>query len=631
MPPSVTCLTGGVILDLKERSAFAKQIFPSINESDIQMSKGLSLKTQQIQRSKKIINAVLNDMIYGSIFWNFLERSLEFYCNTTHNNIEARKTILPHLARELIHFDKFAAEDLKNGPEIDYYNEEFFVNRTIFEECAVLANYYEIEIEHITQAINSQTKQSVNLTELREQNAPLEIVTEPRKASDKLPFFMEQLINYRTYQSSTSAQECLLTDLSNAKMKAFQAYILPVSGPAFVRELSQNSIIENKEPSKKEPVKATPKNKTSGSAKKKKKTTHKKLDQQDVSSLEPTKPVQEVQDQVSMTDVETNKAADIPLILEEDKSKSTENKLILKRIIAPQETKPVISDRAPIVLKRINLRDIKFHVEQRDSTSYSYKGVVYSLPFFQKSLQHFDIGFLEQIKKMTHLSPKTDKLPNLAQGFITFHFQVGKEDRCEIINVKDLFLSGGKFFGEADISFKKDNRIINAMQDMLTENEKGAIYSQPLNKRGIPLGIAMEKKLRSQIIGGPWRSNCLDSEALFLLRVTKSLPQILKTLTSDSQDQPVKINGVVLGISSYRDCCPNCQNLIQGFQWTLPNTILSSNIPGLTLDDKFASLAITFGKIRPENTKYKHPILEFLKGQTNLEPGKHKLICTYVP
>lgn len=228
---------------------------------------------------------------------------------------------------------------------------------------------------------------------------------------------------------------------------------------------------------------------------------------------------------------------------------------------------------------------------------------------------------------MTHLSPKTDKLPNIATGFITFHMLVGNNPVSKIIKFEELFLSGAKYFAREDLQFKDRNGIVNAMHDMLSFQEQETIKSFPHGKKGIPLGIAMEKKLRRLIIEGPWRSNCVDSEALFLLTLYKKLPHILRGIVMDGSGQSVRILGAILGISSLRDCCPNCQKLIQGFQWRLRDIISTLQVNQLSVDNDFGTLAITLGHMRHIG-KYPYAMPAFWDGLADLEPGKHKLICT---
>jgi hypothetical protein len=160
------------------------------------------------------------------------------------------------------------------------------------------------------------------------------------------------------------------------------------------------------------------------------------------------------------------------------------------------------------------------------------------------------------------------------------------------------------------------------MQDMLDDSEKKEIYKLPPNKKGISLGKTMEEKLRQQIIGGPWKNNCLDSEAILLLRLVQRLPLFLEQMHGEGR---INITGLVLGISSYRDCCLKCQQLIQGFQWAAQDILQSSMHERMRIDDAFGTLAITYGHVRPNSLlNEKEP--EFLNNNVVLKPGLHKLI-----
>ncbi len=139
------------------------------------------------------------------------------------------------------------------------------------------------------------------------------------------------------------------------------------------------------------------------------------------------------------------------------------------------------------------------------------------------------------------------------------------------------------------------------------------------------LGIAREKKLRSQAVGGPWRSNCVDSAALLLFHLIKKLPGILDGVTAEYQGEIVTMKGAVIGVSSYRGCC--CEKLSQGFGWNLHEAILRSKHKQLLVDKNFATLANTLGHIRSES-RLEHAPPRFISGHASLEPYKHKLICT---
>jgi hypothetical protein len=217
-------------------------------------------------------------------------------------------------------------------------------------------------------------------------------------------------------------------------------------------------------------------------------------------------------------------------------------------------------------------------------------------------------------------------LPNIAQGAITFHYQLGKSNRSKTFKLEELFLSGGKFFGRDGFPFRDQHKIVNAMQDMLTQEEKTTIQKLEMGKKGVPLGIAMEKHLRRQVIEGPWKNNCVDSESVLILRLVRKLPNLLRYSLFEGSTQPIKLKHAALSISSYRDCCPNCQKLIQGFQWRLRDLILGLNIPNLHVDEHFGTLAIVKGHV-PLEGKYPQEAHKVFEGPIDLRDSIHTLVC----
>lgn len=269
-----------------------------------------------------------------------------------------------------------------------------------------------------------------------------------------------------------------------------------------------------------------------------------------------------------------------------------------------------------------NLRDITLDIEHHHSTNYVFNNQLFKPTFFESSHKFIRPGMLQHIKEKIHASPKTDKLPNIAVGFLTLHYDENGISKHMLINLEERYLSGGKFFGTRDLEFKKLKRIVNAMQDMLDESEKKEIYKLPVTKKGLALGKAMETKLRQQIIGGPWKNNCVDSEAILLLRLVQRLPAILDQIHEVSD---INITGLVLGISSYRDACLKCQQLIQGFQWAAKDLLQSSLSERMRIDDAFGTLAISYGQVRPQTLCHEEEPV-FLKDDAVLAPGNHKLI-----
>lgn len=283
--------------------------------------------------------------------------------------------------------------------------------------------------------------------------------------------------------------------------------------------------------------------------------------------------------------------------------------------------------------KRLSLKDITFNIEHNVSTHYMFKGQLFKPSLFESSHKFIREGVLKDIREKLYVSSRNkslcslDKLPNpnIAEGFITIHYEEGGMNKYTVIDLNERYLSGKKFLKCQDIEFKKLKRIINAMQDMLDESEKKEIYKLTANKRGIALAKIMEEKVCQQIIWGPWKHNPLDSEAILLLRLVQRLPLFLEQIRGEGR---ITITGLVLGISSYRDCCPKCQQLIQGFQWAAKDILQNCMDERMRIDDTFGTLAITYGHTR---LKFSEGDPEFLNNDVVLKPGLHKLIRCRAP
>jgi TPR repeat protein len=273
-------------------------------------------------------------------------------------------------------------------------------------------------------------------------------------------------------------------------------------------------------------------------------------------------------------------------------------------------------------LPQWNIQDVKFDIHYNYSPNYIFNGEKYSPALFQKNNNIMKDYFLKAIKEMIHLSPKTDKFPNIAEGFLTIHYQENNINKHKVFDLNERYLSGGKFFATRDLEFKRAKRIVNAMQDMLDTSEQKVIYKLPTKKKGISLGKAMEEKLRQRIISGPWKNNCVDSESILLLRLVGKLPSFMHQLCGTD---PINIVGLVLGISSYRDSCSKCQQLIQGFQWVTRDLLQNSMDENMTIDGNFGTLAISYGHIR---SLYHNTEPEFSSDTVILRPGEHKLSCS---
>ena len=126
-----------------------------------------------------------------------------------------------------------------------------------------------------------------------------------------------------------------------------------------------------------------------------------------------------------------------------------------------------------------------------------------------------DTHLLWAIKQRTHLSMKTQKLPNLAQYILRFHYTFADADEMHTfeINSGKFFLSGGKFFDHQDLPFKQKHMIVNAYHDVLDEGQQKKLKTmkeQPVVEkdvvveisRGIFLGEILESMLRSKVARG---------------------------------------------------------------------------------------------------------------------------------
>ncbi len=619
-------------IPLEEKVISATKICPELCELEIPAPKGLSKETKLRIKQEKILKTVLSDLLYSQLYWNFLERTLEFYYSPENSLSTIRQAVLPHLSRELINFDYYARDELPK--KYKYCLEEYFINRAIFKECEALADHWGLAIDQPVEMTRPGTKEPVRLDTESDLKGFTLIEGESVKASKKEPYFMEQILYFRRTALNS------VPDANHPMMQAFQAYTLPDSGPIFITPISSGAkagpsltFSEMNEPSRKKGRKSS-KNKKKGQSSKTATTFEKKIkpnkkETEELLSIEPIS--QEEQSSTSPRKapylepiVGSSSLSSVvkPECLKDPKTSEIKEKKLEKA----DHTLPINAPILPFAPRMLNMRDVELHIEHRDSTNYAFQGKVYNFPFAAKSPDCFSIDFLRKIKEMTHLSPKTDKLPNLAQGAITFHYEIGSQQKRKTIKLDELFLSGGKFFGKEDLGFKRDHKIVNAMQDMLPQEERAYIYDLPMEQKGIPLGIAMEKRLRRLVIGGAWKDNCVDSEAILILKLLQKLPNILKYDLMNGAREPITLKHAVLSILSYRDCCPKCSELIQGFQGQLPYLIYELNIPRLSIAADFGTLAIVKGHV-PLNGKYPQKMAALTKGIISVESGSHTLVC----
>lgn len=271
--------------------------------------------------------------------------------------------------------------------------------------------------------------------------------------------------------------------------------------------------------------------------------------------------------------------------------------------------------------KIMTLSDVKFNIQQRNSTSYIFNEEIHVFPFDEK-LECFENKFLEEIKSKTHLA---SGLPNIAVGAITFHYQSGGNNLTKVVKLEELFLSGGKYFDENDLWFKQKHKIVNTFHDMLSPEDYKHISKLRNEDRRKPFELAMEKRLQKEVIGGTWTYNALDSEAILLLRLVEKLPNILKDHLLSGSDKPITLKHAVLSIESYRECCTNCQRLIQGFQWRLRDIILNYRMHNIFVDNNFETFAIVKG-LQNNNYQYENEYVRGEFGDVSLKDGHHSLV-----
>jgi hypothetical protein len=589
-------------IDLEDRLKLAKKINPDFDELGVKVNAHLSVAAQKQLQKTKVVEIVLSDLTYSFLYWQFIAQTLDSYCTGAHKNPEQRMAVLPHLVKELINFDTFAVEDLKIDSQRKYYIQELFTGRAIIEECEALAIHYGIVIDHPMQVVDTETQEPVSLSEMQAPNTILIAPDEVEDLATDSPYFMEQLMIYRKACGKASAKAVPVPDLnSDANLKLFQAYILPSTGSSLIDTLKRKFIEVLPDPVKKNQPVAKPKLK-----KKKKKKVKFHGDK-------PTKKV--------IISAETAQTKVDEVISSTTPAAASASVSIPAAAPAPSAASALIS------VQRLNIRDIKLRIEERDCRDYLFQGNRFSLPFFAQSLKRYDLHFLKEVKRLTYHAPKTDKLPNLLQGCLTFHLQVGEQNVAKTVIFDELFLSGGKVFLRDGLDFKERNNIVNASHDFMSEKDKLAMRVLPNDKKGFVVGIAMEKKLRSQIVMGPWRKNCLDSEAIFLLFLLKKLPNILDRIVAEHPKHQILVQAAIIGLSTYKDCCPNCEQVIQGFQWGFRDAILEAKRPRVLVDDNFATLAITLGQTRLPNREWEMP-RKYISGPTMLESKMHKLICT---
>ncbi|MGL5719458.1 MAG: hypothetical protein ACRCYP_01500 [Alphaproteobacteria bacterium] len=606
-------------LSIQERFDSTTKIAMPVRWQDIKIPNGLSKARQQESAQKKYILSVYSDMFVSYLCWNFLAESLKSYANLTSLEPEHETSLQQFFSRlvpEVANFLEFCKGDLKNYAKIRFYNEELSIGLFIYKQCEILANHWEKPILELFEKRSIKHPSVANNLERIVEGIDGQYFLLPEKTtkiSSKIPFFAEQVIAHRK-AINTNSKPFDFYD-TDTKIRLFQSYVLTPSGPSLLEHIEsglhlplpqvEKAVKPSKDKGEDKSKKGPPK-KQKGKASKKNPQAKKKV------------------------------------VVEEESDSSSEYEEDITAP-APQPSAPPVKLREnekkePVSVattgtlghepKRFQIHEIRPRVTYLSSgsasASYTYNGRSFSFPF--KSVQsNYDERFLRKIKKMTQLGLKDpDKLPNLAAGWVNFHLR----DRLGVLRfaLEDIFLSGGKFFAVKDLGFKQQHRLVNTRHDMLTLQEKATIDQLPFSKISIPMGVAMEEKLRQKIARGGWKDNALDSEALLLLSLQKKLPGLLRSIAV--LHPGATIEAVALGISTYHIPCSKCEHLIQGFQHNLPSLLWEAKgNANLQISQTLGSLALVEGQktgrfedkpITP--TAYKIP---------SIMPDIHELTCIH--
>jgi len=247
----------------------------------------------------------------------------------------------------------------------------------------------------------------------------------------------------------------------------------------------------------------------------------------------------------------------------------------------------------------------KRHVTIKDRADYVLDGCLYD---FEQ--QNSFLALQSKIKEKTH----NRNAPNLATYILRFHYTLDDESEKQIYQVdpNKKFMSGSRGFFQDEMRYKKKYNIVNAFDDLLTEDEQSLVRKSPYDRGDFAQDIIKEKvntficqASLNKSNRDTWKYNSLDSEALLLLDCANSLPHYLESFCSIT-DKKITLHGVALCVTSYYDCCWKCRNLIQGFQWGLKELLehlieakkLNKNIK---ISDDFSTIAITVGQTRCKN------------------------------
>jgi len=220
----------------------------------------------------------------------------------------------------------------------------------------------------------------------------------------------------------------------------------------------------------------------------------------------------------------------------------------------------------------------------------------------------FPLEQLLHVKELTGHKPGQAKLPNLASGHLRFHYTVGGADKSYDFVPQNLYLSGGNRFAN-DNTYRKNAHIHNAYHNVLSHTDRKAFLSEGRDARWERITHTATHALDTHVAKGPWTINCADSEGILLLDVTKHLPRYLGQLAA-LEGAPLHIRATVLGVSTYRDPCWRCRNLLQGWQWGLENALTvaaQENALPITVARDLPTLVYGFGEIKPDSHDFFPP------------------------
>ncbi|MCA0369860.1 MAG: hypothetical protein LCH26_01995 [Proteobacteria bacterium] len=277
--------------------------------------------------------------------------------------------------------------------------------------------------------------------------------------------------------------------------------------------------------------------------------------------------------------------------------------------ILPEETNTPCSSQAPRVTRVIP--DLSSYTYKRDiawtpeinTASYTFNGASFKMPG-----KFFGLKKLRRIKELTHHKPEDEKLPNLASFHMRFHYEVDGAFQALDFLGSALYLSGGYRFHPNE-SYRTQAYVQNAFHDVLSAPERRAFLSKNTDDRRQLLASKTTQLLHSSVATGPWNNNCLDSECILLIDLARQLPQYLANLAA-SEATPLHIQGVVLGVSTYRDPCWRCRNLLQGWQWGIENALtvaVQDQALPMTVAQSLPTIVYGFGEIEPESGDFFPP------------------------